>query len=57
MSMENHSDMISTGKLVTRPPELSGTSTIRHQVAKHEEVAKERNFASRCTSFILRRLL
>jgi hypothetical protein len=38
--------MISTGKLLTRPPELSGNPTSSHIEAKQEELEKEMmNFA------------
>jgi hypothetical protein len=40
MSMENHSGMISTGKLLIRPPELSSNPTRSHLVAKQEGIGE-----------------
>jgi hypothetical protein len=49
MSMENHGRMISTGKLLIRPPELSGNPTSSHIVANKGE------FGEGSDTFCLRR--
>jgi hypothetical protein len=41
MSMEIHAGMISVGKLLICPPELSGNPTSSYLVAKQEELVKE----------------
>jgi hypothetical protein len=48
---------IDRGKLVIRPPELSGIPTSSYLVAKQEELAKEMNSASRGISSVFRRVL
>jgi hypothetical protein len=55
MSMENHGGMIDMGKLLIRPPELSGSPIVRAISYKIRSLMKDKvNFAFEASLFIFR---
>jgi hypothetical protein len=51
--MENHGGMMSTGKFLIRPPELSGNATSSHQVASRRNGEGNDELAKYICSYLL----